>query len=587
MRGLTSRWELKLKGVDAGAEGALARGTGLPAALVRVLLARQEEGSPALDALAVKRITAPSMADLHDPSLLPGASRGAERLLGALRDGESIAVYGDYDVDGLTGTAILVRTLRTIDPGARILTYIPDRTSEGYGLHAAAVSALADRGARVIVTADCGITGAAGAREAGGRGVDLIVTDHHNPEGGRFELEGAYEVVHPRKDGGGYPCHELCGAGVAFKLAWLLATMDAGGPKVGDAMRQNLLDCMVLAAMGTVADVVPLVDENRILVRHGLNYAHRCGVVGVQALLGAFLKPGDRVTTSQVGWVLGPRLNACGRLTNAELPLELLLTEDAGRAGEIAEELSEVNAQRQRLTRQIQDEAEELLAAHRGDRVIVLAHEAWHRGVVGITCSRLVEAHRKPTILLEMKDGVCRGSGRSIEGYSLHEALTACGEELEAFGGHDMACGLSLSADRLDAFRERLAAHAAERITPPMVERVTTIDCEARLSELDLTMADRQELLGPFGQGYHEPTYLVRGLRLDGVSAMGAGGKHLRLDLRDERGAVVKGLWWNRGELAPDLPRGAGVDVAARAQINRWNGRESVQVEIADLAIRG
>ncbi len=337
----------------------------------------------------------PSLRSLHDPSLLPDLDRAAERILEAVASNQTIAVYGDYDVDGVSATAILVRTLRAIAPAARVLTYIPHRIDEGYGLNADAIRSLAGEGARVIVSVDCGITATGPALAAREVGVDLIITDHHNGAEREEDLPRAFAIVHPRRPGSAYPFGDLCGAGVAYKLAWRLCTMHAGSALLPADLRELLVELLSLAALGVIADVVPLRGENRVLARHGLSRIKASPFIGLRALVKASGLDGERIDTEGVGFSLAPRLNACGRLGHAREALELMLTEDAVRAAEIARALTKLNDERRGVERRIAEEALEMARAcgmaGPDRRAVVLAHEDWHAGVVGIVCSRLVE----------------------------------------------------------------------------------------------------------------------------------------------------------------------------------------------------
>ncbi|MBZ0171517.1 MAG: DHH family phosphoesterase, partial [Phycisphaerales bacterium] len=348
----------------------------------------------------------PSLLHLHEPGLLPGIDRACERLLAAARAGEPIVVYGDYDVDGMTATAILYRVLRALEPGADVSTYVPHRLEEGYGLNSAAMLELSGRGARVVVSVDCGITAHEPARVAREVGLDLIITDHHNPPDGGETVPEAYAIVHPRLPfaGAAYPFGELCGAGVAYKIAWRMATMHEGSERVAGPVRTLLLDLLALAALGTVADVVPLVDENRVITRFGLSRCRTTAITGLVALIEAAGLAGEAIDSESVGFRLGPMLNASGRMGHAAEAVELLTTEDRSRADEIARGLCELNEERKRTQLKIFEQAVEMAeaAGMTGDdrRAIVLAHEDWHPGVVGIVCSRLVERYSRPAVLM-------------------------------------------------------------------------------------------------------------------------------------------------------------------------------------------
>jgi single-stranded-DNA-specific exonuclease len=520
----------------------------------------------------------PSLLNLHDPSLLPGADRAAERLLGAARAGEPIVVYGDYDVDGITATAILFRMLRALVPGAVVGTYVPHRLEEGYGLNAAAMGDLAARGARVVVSVDCGITAAEPARAAREAGLDLIISDHHNPPGDGAALPEAYAVVHPRLAGSRYPYGELCGAGVAYKLAWRLATMAEGSDRVSPPIRTLLLDLLALAALGTVADVVPLLDENRVITRFGLSRCKTTAITGLVALIDAAGLGGEKIDAESVGFRLGPMLNASGRMGHAAEAVELFTTEDRTRADEIAAGLCVLNEQRRSTERRIFEQAAEMAEAGgmTGDdrRAIVLAHDEWHPGVVGIVCSRLVERYARPAILMQRQEGgVCAGSGRSIDGFNLHDAVHSCSGCLIGFGGHDMAIGLRLETARLEEFRERFIARANEGLAVDDLVRTARFDTEASLGELTPATVKRLERLAPFGRSNPAVRLLVRGLRVDGrAEPFGKTGDHLRVRLRDNSGASTRAIGWKWAEMLESFRPGSLVDVLIEPKVSGWSG---------------
>jgi single-stranded-DNA-specific exonuclease len=560
--------------------------------VARVLWSRGYRDEAAVEAFRDVRLTG-----LHDPSLLADCDRAAVRLLTAARGGERIVIYGDYDVDGVCASAILFHVLRAVAPRCEVRTYVPHRVDEGYGLHAEAIGQLCAEGARVIVSVDCGVTAFEAARAARAAGVDLIISDHHETakdparSAGPPKMPEAFAVVHPRDPRGAYPFGELCGAAVAFKLAWRLATMAHGTARLSDTLRSLLLDMLALAALGTVADVVPLVGENRIIVRHGLRRIRSTSLVGLSALIEASNLAGENIDSEKVGFILGPRLNACGRMGHAKDAVEMLTSAGRERALEIARELSKLNETRRRTERAILEEACE--AAERAGmtrddrRAIVLASDEWHAGVVGIVCSRMVERYCRPTILMRRAEGVCHGSGRSIDGFNLHEGLSACAGMLTKFGGHEMAAGLALEASRLGEFAEAFIGHANERIGAEALTPSMRVDCEARLEEMTVEALEQLEGLSPFGRGNAPPRVVVRGVEVARPpEAMGARGDHLKVFVRDgSRELRVVGFGW--GERRESLRAGARVDVVIEPKVNRWNGTARVEGELKDIHHRG
>ena len=565
------------------ADGALNEGGSLTD---RVLAARG-----ITDPAAVTAFLNPQLRSLHDPSTLPGLDAAAERLLRAVRDGEPVVIYGDYDVDGITATAILFHTLRTIRPDADVRTYVPHRLEEGYGLNSDAVRSLADQGARVVVSVDCGITAVGPAQTARELGVDLIITDHHNPPADSDPMPDAL-LVHPRLPGSAYPFGELCGAGVAYKLAWRLATLDAGGDRASEQMRTLLIDLLALAALGTVADVVPLLDENRVLTRFGLARCKHSPLIGLRALVSASGLDGEAIDAEGVGFKLGPRLNACGRMGHADQAVELFTTDDPDRAAEIAAELCRLNDSRRATERTIVDQAAEMAesAGMTGAdrRAIVLAHEDWHPGVVGIVCSRLVERFARPAILMQIKPGedgpVCAGSGRSIDGFNLHAGLRSCADLLTSFGGHDAAAGLALPAENLGPFTDAFITEANARLRPEDLVRTAAFDCDAQLAELTPGSVGELDRLGPFGRSNPPVTIRVRRARITEIRTMGQRQNHAALRLECD-GRAVRTVAWNWAERLSEqkLAVGERVDALLSPKLSTWQGSTRVEPELIDL----
>lgn len=557
--------------------------SGVPAAplLDRVLAARGLAGDEAAVFLS------PALSHLHDPSLLPGADRAAERLLQAARRAEPITIFGDYDADGITATAVLYRTLRLLAPDADVRTYVPHRLDEGYGLSSEALEALAGEGVRVVVSVDCGITARGPAEAARRAGLDLIVTDHHTPPSRREDLPEALALVHPRLPGSCYPFGDLCGAGVAYKLAWRLCTMAAGGPRVGADSRAHLLAMLAPAALGAIADVVPLRGENRVIARHGLAMMRRSGIEGLDALIAASRLDHGRIDAEDVGFRLAPRLNAAGRMGHAREAVELLTTATGDRAAEIAADLSRLNDQRRTTERRIADEAArravESGMAEGDGRAIVLDDPSWHRGVVGIACSRLVERFGRPTVLLQRDGGMCVGSARSIAGYDLHGALESCADLLTTYGGHAMAAGLTLPADRVEALARRLQEHAAARLSEDDLGPGGSYDAACGLGELDGRTVSSLSGLGPFGAGNPRVRVLVRGVRLtQPARSLGASGEHLALH-GEQDGRRVRMVAWKFGPQASVFRAGASVDLVLEPRISGWSGE--VEPEVVDVGV--
>ncbi len=526
---------------------------------------------------------APRLTDLHDPTELHDTQAAARRIVQAVRDGRKIVLYGDYDVDGMTGVAILHRCLKLFD--ADVTYYVPHRLDEGYGVNPQAVAGIVEDGAGLMVTVDCGITASEPLAQAVDGGVDVVVTDHHAPGP---SLPPAAAIVHPAHPDGSYANPGLCGAGVALKVAWQVAREMTGREKVDDRLREFLLDATCLAALGTIADVVPLVGENRVLAMYGLKGIPASRHEGLRALLESANLLGEKLDAYHVGFLLAPRLNACGRMGHAAEAVELLTGGGADRAGEIAAQLVRHNTDRQKTERQIADQAVEMVKAHGFDsperRAIVLASEDWHGGVIGIVASRLVDRFAKPAVLIAINgDGCGQGSGRSVPGFNLHAALTACSGHLLSFGGHAMAGGLRIAQDRIDAFAEALGEYAATHLPDESMTPSLRIDAETTLGSLNFPAVRELERMAPFGEGNPRPVVAIRGCRvLSPPKRMGRSGATAGL-LLEQNGTRMRAVGFGMGDLA-DLLVGVGeVDIAAEPGLNHFNGRTSVELKLRDV----
>jgi single-stranded-DNA-specific exonuclease len=544
--------------------------------------------------LAARGLTAPdevrsflsgSLSDLRDPDLLPGVAEAADRMLAAAKAGRNIVVYGDYDADGMCATAILMNCLEAID--AQASWYVPDRFEEGYGLNSDALESLAQKGAHLVVTVDCGIASVAEARKARELGLELIITDHHSFAD---TLPEADVLVHPRLPGAGYPFGELCGAGVAFKLAWAIATRACGSKQVTPRLREMLLKSIGFAALGTVADVVPLLDENRIYVKHGLECLRKRGGPGIERLLElAKLQEKSQLESEDVAFRLAPRLNAAGRLGQAASGIELLTTADAARAVSLADYVHELNAQRDTLERSIQ-----LAAAKQArdrfdpeqDPALVLADRGWHAGVIGIVAGRLAEKFHRPIVMLARDEHQGRpaiGSVRSVPGFDVHAALVTCRDLLVTCGGHAAAAGLRIEDAKIDAFRARFLAAVEQRMPAALRQAQITLDGEATLASLTLDTVQQMEQLAPFGQANRRPVLCASGVRLaEPPRTIGAGARHISMNLV-QHGAKLRGVAFGGADWLDHLPApGQPFHVAFKPKINEFRGRRTAEMEIID-----
>ena len=534
----------------------------------------------------------PSLSMLHEPTLIPDLDRAAHRIIEGIRRGERIVIYGDYDVDGVTASAILIHTIRAIDPNASVDSYIPHRIDEGYGINCEAIESLHRDGAGLVVSVDCGITGIEPARTARSLGLDLIITDHHNPPASIEALPDAFAVVHPRRPDSGYPFGELCGAGVAYKLAWRLCVLHSGSERVHPELRSVLVEMLGFAALGSIADVVPLIDENRVIVKHGLRQIPHARNEGLRALIRASGLDSDKIDTEDVGFRLAPRLNAIGRLGHARDALLLMVDARGHEAIELAERLSRVNDERKSVGEAIYAQALEmaLAAGMCGDdrRAIVLAHEEWHPGVVGIVCSRLVERFARPVILMQRDGEICKGSGRSIDGFNLHAGLDACQSLLSGYGGHDMAAGMRCASDCFDAFADSFISHANEHLRIEDLVNTVRYDAQATIAELSTHAIESLERLAPFGAGNPRVQLRIVDAKLNGdPSPFGRSGNHLSLRVCDRSGtgAAVRVVGWNWAKHREEIPRGAPVELIVEPKLSRWNGRTSVEPVLVDLRL--
>jgi len=485
----------------------------------------------------------------------------------------------------MTGTAIVWLCLKML--GAEVSYYVPHRIEDGYGLNCDTVRQLAGQGAAMIVTVDCGVTSVAEAALARELGVELIVTDHHEPGP---ELPQAAAVVHPRLPGAGYPFGSLSGSGVAFKLAWAICQTASGAKRVGQRMKDFLLQAVGLAAMGTVADVVPLVDENRVLVRHGLVSLAQRPTLGLATLMEVAKVDSSRpLTAEDVAFTLAPRLNAAGRLGHPRLAVELLITDRADRAAELAQFIDQLNANRQTLERSIYLSATKQLKQVGEDApALVLADREWHAGVIGIVAGRLAEKFARPVVLISwdqlgVKPGI--GSARSVPGFNLHAALESCGRHLVAHGGHAAAAGLRIEETNLESFRAELCEYVAAELDPHACHAELVIDAEAPLSAFTMTAVEQLEQLAPFGEGNSRPLLCTNGATLvEAPRTIGGGGRHLSLRLA-QHGVTFRAVAFGGAERMEELAEGGCLDIAFRPVINHFRGRHTVELQLVDWQV--
>ena len=535
------------------------------------------------DPQAASSFLRPKLTDLIAPDRMPGVGDAVRRLKNAVLQREKITIYGDYDVDGITGVAILWRLLRLL--GAEVDYYIPHRVDEGYGLNDEAVRSLAESGARLILTVDCGVTALESAALARRLGMDLIITDHH---GLAETLPQANAIVHPALEAG-YPNPDAAGAVVAFKLAWALANEFAAGPRLDPDLRQFMLNATSLAAMGTVADVVDLRGENRVLTSYGLKSLPQCSLPGIAALIESAGLTGKGLDSFDIGFRLAPMLNAAGRMGHARLAVDLLTSDSPVHCRRIAEYLKEQNAARRQCEKKIFQQAAKMVVErglnHPDHKGIVLAGENWHSGVIGVVAGRIAEKFYRPTVMICLTDAATAavGSARSIPGFNLYEAVKACSAHLVRFGGHEMAAGVTIRPADIEAFAGAFDAWARDHLAAEDTVSKLHIDAALPLSEFRHDVVRELQMLGPFGQGNPEPCFATRGVRLAGQPRRcGAQGDHLQLAVTDNT-STIRCIGFRLGNLEKKLLESDFFSVAYQPQINTYNGNSNVQLVLADV----
>lgn len=545
------------------------RKSGVPPIVATVLLNR---GIAVSD---FRQFLTKSKQGILNPLSMLNMDKAVERICNAIRSGESIVVYGDYDVDGITSTALLYDTIKCL--GGNVDYYIPDRKDEGYGINIMAVNRLIKNGVKLLITVDCGITAVGEVEFAKLQGMDVIITDHHTCK--ERIPEAAAAVVNPKCPDDEYEFEGLAGVGVAFKVSMGVAM--AMGKNAGEFF-EKYVD---LAAIGTIADVVPLINENRVIVDRGLQLLQEPQRPGLRALLEIAGMSDKKVNCATIAFGLAPRLNAAGRMGSATTAVELLLTSDTQRAKEIAEELDAVNKKRQETEYEIHRDAVEMITSDKDfnkKKVVVLAKEGWHNGVIGIVASRITETYHRPCILISLTDGVGKGSGRSVQGFNLFEALGDSADLLTNYGGHAIASGLGIEEGNIEAFTKRINEYAEKNLTEDAM--VPQIKIDATIKGETLTMATSKTLavLEPFGMGNETPVFAVTDASVVSVSGVGADKKHLRMMI-DKDGTRVNCIGFGLGELANNITPSTRVDIAFKIDINNYMGKESLQLVLSDI----
>ena len=560
-----------------------------PAAQVR--LAAQLSLSPLLcqvlinrgitDATSARTFLTPSLHDLHDPYQILGMDAAVRRITAAVQQGEPMAVYGDYDVDGVTAAALLMTFFEEL--GLRVASYIPEREGEGYGLNAEAMHQLARQGTRLLITVDCGSTAVSEVALARELGIDTIITDHHQPT---EKLPAALAVLNPHQPGCGYPNKHLCGVGLVFKL---LTALRASMRQIGVLRERlpNLKRHLDLVALGTIADVTPIRGENRVIVHYGLQELTHTLKPGLQALRQVSGHQGKAANVGEVGFQLAPRLNASGRLGSAAQSLELLMARDREEAQRLAGLLDAVNQQRRTLQRDVEQMVHERIGQHYGGTppaAIVLGDADWHLGVVGIVAARIAETYHRPTFLLQINGDTARGSGRSIPAFDLYNGLRHCAEWLQQFGGHRYAAGLTMAAEHLPALQEAFIRYADDRLEPDDMQPVVRLDAVVLLADITEKLVNELTVLAPHGSSNPVPVFAACGVRrASPIRRLGQEGQHARF--RVEQGDVsLEAIAFRQGDHVAEVAAGSGeFDIAFTPVINTWRDRRTLELQLRDL----
>ncbi len=569
MTRLSTRW-CAAPELDPRSISELGTQLSVPDSVARMLVLRGHS-----EAATARQFLRPRLDQLHDAHTMKSLDAAVNRLARAVRGGELVMVHGDYDVDGICSATLLTRALRGL--GGNAIPFIPHRLTDGYDLGAAGVTRAMEVGARVVVTCDCGTSALAPVVALNAAGIDVVISDHHLPRG---DLPSALALLNPRREGCGYPDKDLAAVGVAFKLALALAAE----LKANDAFIWKMLD---LVALATVADVAPLRGENRILVRYGLRMIAETENVGLRALLRASGMDGKPLTAGRLGFTLGPRLNAAGRLGHALRGVELLMTDSAHDANVIARELEELNQRRQTLDRTSLDEARAMverlpLADTFG---IVLGKQGWHPGVVGIVASRIVEEFGRPAILVALDGDTGKGSGRSISAFDLHAALGGCIDLLQRYGGHRAAAGVTIASANMDAFAARFNDIARDQLTSDDLAPELRVDMELELDSATLELEMMLRHFEPFGIGNPAPVFAARNVSVAAVPRV-VGRDGLKLRLSGVSGAEIDAIGWGMAEMAPLIYPGVALDVAFRLERDEYQGESRLQAKLADIVVR-
>lgn len=508
----------------------------------------------------------PNRNNFYDPYLLNDMDKAVDRIIKAINNKEKIVIYGDYDVDGITSITVLKKFLE--ERGMEVGYYIPNRLNEGYGINNNAVDKIVEKNYSLMITVDCGISCINEIEYIKKFGIDVIITDHHEP---LEELPKAMAVIDPKRKDNTYPFNQLAGVGVVFKLIQAISI------KLG-LEEKEFLKYLDLVCVGTISDIVPLIDENRVIAKLGLKLINVTKNIGLKSLLNS---SGFKIIDANtISFGIAPKINACGRMGHEEEAIELLLSNNYVKVQELTEKLNTYNKNRQEIEKRIFEEAINKIKNEEEKPVIVLGSENWHHGVIGIVASKITEIYFKPTVLLCFEDEIAKGSGRSVQGFDLHNALCKCSDLLDKYGGHEMAIGLSLKKENYDMFKNKFEEIARDYKVDDIIP-VIYVDSQVSSKTLNLDLVKQLKLLEPYGEGNKVPIFIYRNLKIDSIRTL-TEGKHLKLTLKDDNN-IINAIGFNMGQIADDYLIGDKVDIVGVLEINSFNGNETIQINIRDI----
>ena len=554
---MNKKWECY--SVDEDKVNELSKDYNLCKILANILVNRNIEN--------IDKFLNPTRHDFHDPFLMPDMEKAIQRLIKAIEDKQKIMIFGDYDAYGITSITVLKKFLN--ERGMEVGTFIPNRLNEGYGLNKEAIKKIFDQGYTLMITVDCGISGIEEIDYANSLGIETIITDHHEPA---ESLPNAYAVIDAKRKDNKYPFNQLAGVGVVFKVIQALSI------KLG-LDEKEYLKYLDIVCVGTISDIVPLVDENRVIAKLGLKLVEVTRNIGLRILIQSI--GFKEINSTAISFGVAPRINACGRMGHQQEALDLFLCDDINKAKEIATRLNAFNQERQAKEKAICEQVVEQIEAGEKDKTcIILGHEDWHHGIIGIVSSKVTEMYFKPSILICFEGDEGKGSGRSIPGFDLHEALMKCSDTIEKFGGHSMAIGITVKKDKFEEFKQEFEEYAKSCNISEIVP-VVQIDEEVNLKDICMEDVRSLKLLEPFGEANKMPIFLFKNLKINSIRALSEG-KHLKLNLKSDS-YMIDAIGFNMGELANQYLLDDKVDVVGSLDINSFNGNENMQITIKDI----